>query len=71
MQYFQKSINLCEKTEASCLSIFYINAGKTLFLQGEVFAMKELFYKAESIIKRFDSYWKKPVLEAYLALVNF
>lgn len=71
LEYFEKSIELCENTEASCLSIFYINAGKTLFLKGEVFAMKDLFYKAESIIKRFDSYWKKPVLEAYLALVNF
>lgn len=70
-EYFSKSIALCEDGEVSCLALFYINLGKTLFLEGELFKMKEYFYKAEIIVKRFDSYWKKPVLEAYLSLINF
>lgn len=70
-EYFLKSIELCESGEVSCLAIFYINIGRILFMEGELSKVKEFFNKAEIIIKRFDSYWKKPVVEAYLALMNF
>ena len=33
--------------------------------------MKDCFLRADSIIKKFDSYWKKPVLDSFLALVKF
>ncbi|NMW84397.1 AAA family ATPase [Peptoniphilus sp. AGMB00490] len=69
--YYYKSIELCVENQPTCLALFYINLGKTLFLQGELREMRECFYKAKDIVERFDSYWKKPVLEAYLALINF
>jgi len=71
MELFNKAINLCENYEASCLSTFYINAGKTSYLIGNFENMKKFFLKAEKIIKNFDSYWKNSVLNAFLALNAF
>ncbi|EFI42688.1 AAA family ATPase [Peptoniphilus sp. oral taxon 386] len=71
MQYFKKSIDLCEDTDASCLSIFYINAGKTCFLMNNIEDMKKYFMLSKQIVDRFDSYWKNSVLDAFLALVLF
>ena len=71
MELFNKAIKLCENYEASCLSTFYINAGKTSYLIGNFQEMKNFFLLAEKIIKNFDSYWKNSVLNAFLALDAF
>ena len=71
MELFNKAIKLCENYEASCLSTFYINAGKTSYLIGNFQEMKKFFLLAEKIIKKFDSYWKNSVLNAFLALDAF
>ena len=71
MELFNKAISLCQNYEASCLSTFYINAGKTSYLIGNFENMKKFFLKAEKIIKNFDSYWKNSVLNAFLALNAF
>ena len=71
MELFNKAIKLCENYEASCLSTFYINAGKTSYLIGNFQDMKKFFLLAEKIIKNFDSYWKNSVLNAFLALDAF
>lgn len=71
MNYYKKAIELVEDIEASCLSIFYINAGITSFLMNDLDSMKSYFYKSNNIVKRFDTYWKKPVLNAFLALDYF
>lgn len=68
---YNKAIDLCVENQPSCLALFQINLGKTLFLQGQLYEMRDCFYKAKDIVKRFDSYWKKPILEAYLALIYF
>ena len=62
---------ICLPNEASCLSTFYINAGKTSYLIGNFQDMKKFFLLAEKIIKNFDSYWKNSVLNAFLALDAF
>ena len=71
MELFNKAIKLCENYEASCLSTFYINAGKTSYLIGNFQEMKKFFLLAEKIIKNFDSYWKNSVLNAFLDLDAF
>ena len=71
MELFDKAISLCQNYEASCLSTFYINAGRTSYLIGNFQDMKNFFLKAEKIIKNFDSYWKNSVLNAFLALDAF
>ena len=51
MELFNKAIKLCENYEASCLSTFYINAGKTSYLIGNFQEMKKFFLLAEKILK--------------------
>lgn len=71
MDYYKKAISLSEESRPTCISIFYINAGITSFLLGDIENMKDYFSKADIIIKQFDSYWKKPVLDAFLGLIKF
>lgn len=71
MKCFEKAIDLSEHTGASCLSIFYINAAKTSFLMGKNSDMKDYLLKSKDIVRRFDSYWKAPVLDAFLGLSKF
>lgn len=71
MRYFKRAIELSEHAGASCLSIFYINAAKAYFFMGKTEAMKEYLIKSKEIVRRFDSYWKAPVLDAFLSLSNF
>lgn len=69
--FFQKAIELCEEAEAACLSIFYINAGKTSYLMGDLKDMKRYFLLSKEIVKKFDSYWRVAVLDAFLSLIYF
>ena len=71
MNYFKRAIELSEYSGASCLSIFYINAAKTSFLMDNADEMKEYLKKSKEIVRRFDSYWKAPVLDAFLSLSSF
>lgn len=71
LKYFKRAIELSEHAGASCLSIFYINAAKAYFFMGKTDEMKEYLIKSKEIVRRFDSYWKAPVLDAFLSLSNF
>lgn len=71
MDHFNKAISMCESFEPSALSIFYINAGKTCFLMDNFPDMAMYLNKAKKILDQFDSFWKKPVLEALRALYAF
>ena len=71
MNYFKRAIELSEYSGASCLSIFYINAAKTSFFMDNADEMKEYLKKSKEIVRRFDSYWKAPVLDAFLSLSSF
>lgn len=71
LEYFQRAIDLCKKSEAACLSIFYINAGKTSYLMGNFEDMKKYFLLSKEIVMKFDSYWRVSVLDSFLALISF
>ena len=71
MDYFNKAIHMCDYFEPSALSIFYINAGKTAFLMNNGPQMAWYLDKAAIALDQFDSFWKKPVLEALRALHAF
>lgn len=70
-EYFNKSIDLCKENEASCLSIFYMNLGKTAFLMNDYKSMKLYFNKSKNIADKFDSYWEIPVVYSYLAISKY
>lgn len=71
MEFYHTAIDKCDGIEATCLAIFYINAGKTSFLTGDHEGMKKYLTLARKIVKQFDSYWKTPVLDAIFSLMLF
>lgn len=69
LQLFHKAISLClEKNVSSSLSYFYINAGKTAYYMENFAVAKDYFQKAYSLYGQFDSFWRRPVLDSYMAL---
>lgn len=71
LELYEKAINTCYGLEATCISVFYLNAGIACFLMGNINEMKRNFYNAQIIIKNFDSYWKSSMLNAFLGLLTF
>lgn len=68
---FTKSIELSiDKNALSSLSIFYINIGKAFFVLGDMDKSREYFDKAYDLYGQFDSFWKRPVLDSYMCLIN-
>ncbi|WBW49669.1 AAA family ATPase [Peptoniphilus equinus] len=58
------------KNALSSLSVFYINHGKALYAKGDYEEAKKAFNCAYSLYGQFDSFWKLPVLDAYMALLE-
>lgn len=68
---FNKAIELTKyKSAPSSLSVFYINMGKTYFALDDIESSKKYFNLALELYEKFDSYWKMPVLNAYMALIE-
>ncbi len=66
---FDEAIALSRDSRAlSSMSIFYINKGKALFALGHHAEAREEFKLAYGLYGQFDSFWKRPVLDAYMAL---
>jgi len=69
LQLFDKAISLCSgKNALSSLSIFYINAGKTAYFIEDIATARDYFEKAYSLYGQFDSFWRRPILDSYMAL---
>lgn len=69
-ELFQRAISLCQgRNIASSLSYFYINAGKTAYFMENLAGAKEYFERAYSLYGEFDSFWRRSVLDSYMALV--
>ncbi len=69
LQLFHKAISLClEKNVLSSLSYFYINAGKTAYYMENIAMASDYFEKAYSLYGQFDSFWRRSVLDSYMAL---
>ena len=67
---FEKAISLCAgKNVSSSLSPFYIDAGRAAYEMGDVTGAKAYFDKASALYGEFDSFWRRPVLESYIALI--
>ena len=70
LQEFEEAITLSQdKNALSAMSVFYINKGKSLFALGRRQEAKEEFTRAYPLYGKFDSFWKRPVLDAYMALI--
>ncbi|MGY3779619.1 AAA family ATPase [Isobaculum melis] len=71
IQMYHQAINLCvDKGSVSSLSVFYINTGISLFAQQKYQQAKQYLMKAYGLYENFSSLWKRPQLDAYLALIN-
>lgn len=70
LELFDKAISLCVKENvSSSLSPFYIDAGRAAYEMGDTAAAKNYFDRAAALYGEFDSFWRRPVLEAYMALI--
>lgn len=68
---FLKAIELTKNKNAlSSLSVFYINAGKSSYVQGNIKDAQEHFKNAYTLYGQFDSFWKRPVLDSYMTLTE-
>ncbi|MDO5040601.1 MAG: hypothetical protein Q4D95_00775 [Peptoniphilus sp.] len=71
IEMFKSAIKLSkDKNALSSLSIFYINIGKTYFSLNDLINSKKYFNAAYSLYGQFDSFWKRTVLDAYMALTE-
>lgn len=69
---FERAIDLSQgKKVYSSLSIFYLNMGKTYFAMEDIKKSKENFILAKKQYDLVDSFWKYPVLNSYLALIEY
>lgn len=69
LQLFDKAISLCiGKNALASLSYFYINAGKTGYFMEDIVTARNYFEKAYSLYGQFDSFWRRSVLDSYMAL---
>lgn len=68
---FEKAVELSiDKKAFSSLSIFYINLGKTYFAMSEIDHSLKYFEKLYNLYGQFDSFWKRPVLDSYMAIIK-
>lgn len=68
---FEKAIELSiNKNALSSLSVFYINLGKSYFALDNMERATYYFNLAYELYGRFDSFWKRPVLDSYMALIE-
>lgn len=71
LQLFNKAIALCiGKNALASLSYFYINAGKAGYFMEDIPTAKDYFEKAYSLYGQFDSFWRRSVLDSYMALTH-
>lgn len=68
--YFKNAVELCcHKKSLSSLSVFYTNAGAALYAQGKYELAEDFLLSSLAIYKELNTFWKRPRLDAYLALV--
>ncbi|CDZ75303.1 putative ATPase [Peptoniphilus sp. ING2-D1G] len=71
IEMFKSAIKLSEdKNALSSLSIFYINMGKSYFSLNDLENSKKYFNSAYNLYGQFDSFWKRAVLDSYMALTE-
>ena len=69
LELFDKAIALCQgKNTLASLSYFYINAGKTAYYMENISLARSYFEQAYSLYGEFDSFWRRSVLDSYMAL---
>lgn len=70
LDYYEKALAICkDKYAQSSMSVFYINAGKTAFAMEEFELSKEYMAQAYSLYGKFDSFWKRAILDSYRTLL--
>ena len=65
---FSKAISLCPGNVFSSLSVFLHQRGKGLFFQRDYAAAQAFLEKALALYGQFDSFWRRPTMNSYLAL---
>lgn len=71
LDYYDKAIAICkDKYAQSSMSVFHINAGKTAFAMGDFELSKKHLHSAYALYGKFDSFWKRAILDSYMSLLN-
>lgn len=69
IEKFKEAISLSlNKNALSALSIFYINLGKAYYITDQIEEAEKEFILAYSLYGDFDSFWKRSMLDSYMAL---
>ena len=69
IEKFKEAISLSlNKNALSALSIFYINLGKAYYITDQIEEAEKEFKLAYSLYGDFDSFWKRSMLDSYMAL---
>lgn len=67
---FCRAINICLRQNiSSSLSYFYINAGRNMYCIGNKEEAENYFKRTYSLYGEYDSFWRRSVLDAYMALL--
>ena len=70
ISYYDKALDICSKQQAySSWVVFSCNAGIAAYSLGQYDRAKTYFEQAYTLFSRYDFYWRRPIVEAYLALL--
>lgn len=71
LEYYDKALAICkDKYAQSSMSVFHINAGRTAFAMGDLQLSKQHLLSAYTLYGKFDSFWKRAILDSYLSLLH-
>lgn len=70
LTYYEKALEICSKQQAfSSWVVFSCNAGIAAYNLGDYERAKKYFNDAYTLFSQYDFYWRRPIVEAYLALL--
>lgn len=70
IEYYDKALEICKNQQAySSWVVFSCNAGIAAYSLGRYDKAKEYFEQAYNFFNRYDFYWRRPIVESYMALL--
>lgn len=67
---YTKAISLCPATALLSLAVLYTGAGKASYYLGDKQSARAYFDRAYATAVNFETFWRRPVLDAYSALLS-
>lgn len=71
LAYYDQAMETCAQQQAySSWAVFCCNAGVAAYYLGKKERAREYFQQASELFSKYDFYWRRPIVEAYLALLS-